>query len=354
MKTFLLVILLTSSVVSANDNSLMLQKAVSVSNEIDHGQSLKNILNEINSNTFNPMFYVDDSQSGQRIYKPSSNISPLFNRVVRSRMSIEDNDSMVGSQEENLDFLKLLIKKGFNSNTYQPVYVYGISSDYIQYPIFVASKACSIPVVNLLLQNGADASVDNRSWSGAYYTSLVQDEGKKKLDCQIIAEFMLSKAKTIATLDIYKQFGKGDPTSDKSASWIGGDVISENYSPQILDIIKNRFGVKFSKRPVSDEPSDQWFEQFRKHLERPLMNGNYDVLKWEDFARAWFNSQSEDLKSWACYYSTFDEAVDLLVLDGNDEDLMSTCPAPGQPSGPLRCNGTWAVKEFRSFCKSIK
>ncbi len=354
MKAFLITLFIFSTSISADDNASLLRKAESASELVDHSESLQSLISEINNGTFDPMFYVDDSQLGKEIYTSSSEHSPLFNRTVKYRMSYEKLDDYVGSQEENLNFLKLLIKKGFNVNAVQPTNVHGISSDYLKFPIYIASRACNISVINLLLQNGADPSADQTSWSSALYTSYKQKEDSRRLDCQIVAEYMLSKAKSVAAIDVYKLFGSGDTSSKKASSWIGGDVVQENFTPQMIETFNKRFGVKFSTKPSGDEPSDEWFEQFRDHLERPFRNGDLPAHKQEDFARVWFNSQSSSLKAWACYYSTFDEGYDLLLKDGQTDDWLMTCPPPGQPGGQSRCYGSWAPKEFRAYCKSIK
>ncbi len=355
MKALFLTLFLLVTPIFAEDNSILLKKAESASDLIDHSESLKGLISEINNGTFDPMFYVDDSlPGGQEIYTSSEEHSPLFNRAVKYRMSYEKSDSFVGSQEENLNFLKLLIKKGFNVNTVQPTNVHGISSDYLKFPIYTASRACNTSVINLLLQNGADPSADKTSWSSALYVSQNQSEDQKKLDCQIVAEYMLSKTKSISSVDVYRQFAYGDPSSKKDSSWIGGDAIQDNYTSQMIETLKNRFGVVFSSQPSGSEPSDKWFEEFRNHLERPRESFDHPSGKFEENARAWFNTQPATLKAWACYYSTFDEGFDLLLKDGQKEDWLISCPPAGQPGWEKRCYGKWAVKEFRSYCKNIR
>lgn len=355
MKALFLTLFLLVTPIFAEDNSILLKKVESASNLIDHSESLQGLISEINNGTFDPMFYVDDSQSGgQEVYTSSSEHSPLFNRTVRLRMSYAKPEYYRFSQDENLDFLKLLIRKGFNVNTVQPLTVHGISSTSLEFPIFSASEACNISVINLLLQNGADPSVDKTSWSSALYTSYKQVDVNRRLDCQIVAEYMLSKTKSISSVDVYRQFAYGDPSSKKDSSWIGGDAIQDNYTSQMIETLKNRFGVVFSSQPSGSEPSDKWFEEFRNHLERPRESFDHPSGKFEENARAWFNTQPATLKAWACYYSTFDEGFDLLLKDGQKEDWLISCPPAGQPGWEKRCYGKWAVKEFRSYCKNIR
>ena len=62
-----------------------------------------------------------------------------------------------------------------------------------------------------------------------------------------------------------------------------GDAISYVLpSTNLKNTFYENFGVKFNELPQGEIPSDEWYKEFQKHLERP--KNNEDTMR---FAKKW-------------------------------------------------------------------
>lgn len=354
MKKLIIVLLLfITSAISAETKKETRDRLIVLQEQIEKSPSIQSIINNINNNLFDPI-YTFDTDSGLR---NEPGFSGVFNSVIKNRLSVF---KPVGDQQENLELLKIVISKGIDVNkpqtlkAFAPVFAW-VNPAYPFYPLMIASEVCSIPAINLLLNSGASLSVSNDFWVPALhsYNKLKGTQVEASNECRKASEFFLSKTTSFSAKEAYKQFSYDFETND--VSFIGGDVIADNYSPQMIALFAQKFNLKFSRRPMGDEPDDVWFNEFRKHLERPAINDLFDDrFKYEDWAKAWWANQSSVMRSWACYYSTIDETLSLLIDDGADIDWLINRPASGNESWKYRGYGSFAVNTFREYCTSLK
>ena len=281
---------------------------------INSDDSIDPIIRLIENGEIDPFFHYDPILDGA---VSSKNKTSLFNTVVIKRMNAFTG--FKGIEQENIKLLKLLIAKGVDTNLVQSTSTITSADSKMFLPLQVASSSCSASVVSLLLEAGANPSANPNIWIFAFNRSQSDTDNSIKDKCRKISEYFLSKAPYLENSTVFSFFAT--PSSRREMSFVGGDGIEYDFTPEMIRQFDIRFGVKISKKPTTNEPDDAWFEIFLKHLERPAPNTRGDdrpFAQSEDRAKEWWSELSADSKAWACYYSTFDEAIGFLLQAGND------------------------------------
>ena len=342
MKLLLTIILTIFTVNSYAESRLPTeQEFEEINKTLDSNDSLRPIIKAVNENKLNPIY----EWYGTVVSKPGR--SSLFLGLLLKRFDVDSGYK--GDLKENLELLELLINKGVNLNVKQPSNFLN-TEDLI--PLSFVSTSCSIDLLNLLIENGADPSLDSNLWIMSNYLSTSEKlSAPIRKDCALIAEYFLSNAKNLKPRTIHLQFGLNGEEED----FTGGENLRSYLSPSMIDIFNSNFGVKFSVEPTSEIPSDEWYEQFLFYLKRPVSDDYFQDQRINyKKANAWWENQSKDLKQWACYYSTFDEVIGLLVQAGQEESMLMTSPTILMASWRYRSYGVFSIKVFKPYCDSIK
>ena len=121
-------------------------------------------------------------------------------------------------------------------------------------------------------------------------------------------------------------------------------VLSEELKLKLM----SKFGIKLSKRPAGEKPSDDWAGAL---IESGISSDNDREHRRKNYYLNWWPQFTENEKAWACYYSTFDELVPVLELIGFSEDHIMHKPITSKFSGSF---GEFGVKIFKPYCDSIR
>jgi len=312
---------------------------------IREGKFLKEMSEDIKNDLLEPMVEFDNFTP----VRSNLNKSVYFGAIMEGQF-----DPLSGLQfykREALEFVKVLVDKGIdlNSNHY---YLSGSGTRKVN-AMALASGYCSDELINLFIKNGGDLNSDKSLWVRARNKSFsLKDGSQEQKKCLELSESLLEKSEVDLHV-IYDLFARYPEMPHRNELSFGSNVPFEaNFSPRTIEIFKNRFGVKGSMRPNGNDPADDWFNEFRGHMERPTGNSLDGRTKREDLARAWWAKQSEINKAWACYYSSFDEAMEFFFQAGIDMDWLITISRGNDwwATG----FGAFAVYDFRSYCNSLK
>lgn len=305
---------------------------------INSNNSLSQLIQLIENDTIDPMYSWFDGT------KSTAGESTLFYKTVYYRF--DPIKGYKGNLEENLKLIKLLISKGLNVNAIQPA---NLLNGVEQLPITSASDTCSIDLLNILLNNGMNIDLDKGAWLSTLRMSLEISNVNLKKNCEMISEFYLKNTNGLSLESIFDLFA----TLNDEVTFTRGDMVHKVLSAQSLATLSEKYGVNFNIEPTSSSaPSDEWFASFQEVLRRPMQNTNFK--KSEVLALAWWNSQSDDLKQWACHYSTFNEVYDLLIINRADKDALLNFPASSLIGKKYRGFGSFAIDVFRPYCNSLK
>jgi hypothetical protein len=337
MKLVLFIFILSFSAfaesrIPTNEESKEIDKLINSNN------SLSQLIKLIENDTIDPMYSWFDGT------KSTAGESTLFYKTVYYRF--DPIKGYKGDLEENLKLINLLVSKGLNVNTIQPA---NLLNGVKQLPITSASNTCSIDLLNILLNNGMNIDLDKGAWLSTLGISLNVSNDILKKNCQMISEFYLKNTNGLSLDSIFDLFA----SSDDDLTFSRGDMVHKVLSVQSLTSISEKYGVNFNKEPIGSlAPSDEWFARYLEVLDRPMQNTNFK--KSEVLALTWWNEQSDDLKQWSCYYSTFNEVYDLLVANDANKDLLLNFPASSLIGKKYRGFGNFAIDVFRPYCNSLK
>ena len=307
---------------------------------LDSNNSIRPLIDEIKSKRLSPFYEVH----GDIISRKGR--SALFHTLIDRRFDLGSKNK--GDLKENLELLELIIQMGLNINIEQPINMIDKED---KTPLHLLSRNCSIELFNLFTKHGADPSLDNTLWSHANALSRNKNlDTTTKAKCAFVAEYLLSNANGLSARTIYANYAEWDGEIDFS----GGEILRPNTSINMIKIFKDRFSVNFSTEPSSEIPSDEWYEEFLKHFKRPSMNYSYEN-RTEEFARNWWEAQPLELKKWACYYSTFDEAITMLINGaGEDPKWLASSSGSIMQTDASRAYGEFAIETFVPYCQALK
>ncbi len=262
-----------------------------------------------------------------------------------------------GSTTEALELLQLLIDKGVDINQPQP----GIIGDTQGIPLLLVADTCSTEAFNMLIKNKVDLSLYNNAFMNAINS---QDFNYQNIplakECEDIAARLIPFTKSFDPQRIYKVMGHPESEETKfehPVVFYWGDNMDLLFSERIKGLLFTQFGIKFSKKPVGEAPTDEWYNEFKRKLGRTSPNNKFSDRpdqQHEDRLILWWNAQSDIQRQWSCYYSSFDEAVDLLLQAGVDKKWLTEQPDDPRAFWNFNGFGSFAVDNFRNYCNSIK
>lgn len=283
----------------------------------------KNINLKLTYNNFN---YIEDS-----------NKSVFAGEIISNRLN---ESNIKGNKGDSLRLLEFILKSGANTNVVQHDGSNYRGSDFFngnQTLVTMAADACSLDTIKLLQKYGADLSQETFYWTRPLKELKVENSKPCIETANYLAKFNTSN-------DFYTLWSFLFPKSSGN-SFLYGNDIDASIDDQLRTYFKDKLNITFSKKPNSNEPSDDWYNDFQNRLSKPY---GQDV----DDTDTWWNSQSDDLKAWACYYSTFDEARSGFNKVGyTDDDMTKT--AIGGPF-IFKYYSNFLVHTFSDYCDSIK
>ncbi len=215
-KIITILALLTSVQLMAETISEARTRLELLQDQITTDLSVKRVIENIKDGNLDPIFNFDFRNG----FQDSPGISGVFNNVIFYRM---DSSKPLGSTEENLDLLKLVINKGANVNLPQTLIAFAKTSSFYDrayplYPLMVASEVCSAPAIDLLLNSGASLTISDDLWAPALnsYNRLKAKSPEASNECRKISEFLLSRTQSFSANEAYKQLSYDFETNDVS------------------------------------------------------------------------------------------------------------------------------------------
>lgn len=346
-KIILSLTLLMISATSFGGNIPTTEEYRAIMDMIGSDVTLKGLIRDIKNGKINP---ITENEGGVIISRPGR--SGFGTSLINRRFNV---NNLIGDEKENLELLELIIKKGMGVNVLQPDFGDKLGE---ATPLERGALVCSMPAINLLLKNGADPTLEGfyfvRSHKkGIYFYEEEEEETikRRREKCAEVTDFMLKKAgeRPLSLWDTREVFDSNKP-NDLYMSLLNGWEIDQ-YSDESKNIIHTKFGIKFSKRPSGDEPSDEWWGDFKDGFESGA-GTNIGGTLGDSGQKQWARFSNTE-KEWACYYSTIDEIVTAFnKLGFDDNSLVSTdIFKTGRFSLTL---DQFSVYTFGRYCNSIK
>lgn len=333
LTAFLLGSFLTSASLAAQIPSY--KEYMQITKQIETEKSVRSIITQIKSGKLNPMIEYYD---GNILSKAGR--SSLAALVIRFRLN---SQAPIGDVNENIELLNVIKEKGLDVNIEQTTNVDLTNNTFMD----MAAKVCSVPAVNWLLQNGADPSLEDFYWVVAFRKWFAAESGSQhEKDCFAISDFFADKAQRISRYSARELFYPFiDEVNGGVGSFTEGANLIENFSPKMIESLKN-LGIKLSPRPEGELPSDEWYKTFTNHV------GVAIGQDYENRGNIWFDKLTEKEKAWACYYSSFDEALVAFHQNGLTDEILTSKSIGG--SYTMRVMSTFMVYKFGPYCNSLK
>lgn len=326
------ILFLTTSVFAAKIPSE--KESLDIINMIKKGQSIAPIIKSIRSNKLDPFYGFNLGP----ISTPGN--SYLAAAILSVRMSL---NNPVGSEAENVELLRIIIDKGLSVNQKQSDGDWFMNNTLLD----LASRECNTSAVDLLLSNGADPKREDFYWTNSLYKSFNYElNSPNDMKCASMVLKFLDTTDKISLETAYKFLsGRFDMVDNPL---LKGAMLDIDLKPEIKEKLAEKFDVNPSPRPITEEPSGDWFSVFKKHLGQP---GSSSDRPGPDNYKNWWPQYSENEKAWACYYSSFDELYPLLLKIGLSEDQIMHQPLTSAYASAF---GEFAVKIFVPFCNSLR
>jgi hypothetical protein len=245
----------------------------------------------------------------------------------------------VGSLQENLYLLDLIIGKGVNLNIKQSGEGYG-GVDFWNGDASLATMAadaCSLETIKLLEKKGADLGAETFNWARAFNKATLLSAPLDQ-KCKDVAEYLISKSNQ-SDVSTIRSFLYSNTSNN---NFLNGVDIDQSLSENLREEISNRLNIKFSKHPDGETPSEEWYQDFAERFKTPFSLEN-----------DWFSSQNDNHKAWACYLSTIDESVVGFNSIGLSNEWLTSNPI-GDPFAFFAVFSKTMVYDFTNYCNSIK
>jgi len=337
MKSFLAVLFLfsTSAVLAARIPTA--KELMNYEDQIMNSNSVSQLLKDIKSGKIDPivsMHHLNDT-----IYVEPG-VSEIAHYVIQYRF---DAKKPLGSDQENLDLLNTIINSGVNLN-------------YLRAPKFPneiitlmdeAATACSPSAVNILIKNGANPSLEDFYWIKAFRQWFdAESNSQFEKNCFAVADQLSDKSNSLGMYAIERLFFPKVDTDANLGSFTEGGILETNFSQKMKDSLENKLGIKLSKLPDGDEPSKDWQKDF--FINMSVARGQDDHNRGQN----WWNGLTVTEKAWACYYSSFDEALTAYHNLGIMDETLITKSVGG--SYVIFAFDKFPVYVFGPYCNSIK
>lgn len=310
------------------------KEGIDIYNRLKNNSSIIDIISIVKNDKLDlvAVFPVNNS-NGQMIKR--SGVSVFAGDLISLRLN---SNNPVGNLQENLHLLDLLIDQGVNVNIKQTGDGYGGTDFWNGNATLVtmAADACSLETIKLLERKGADLGAETFNWARALHQATQRSEDTDQ-PCKDVAEYLINKARVSDFYTLKSLFF----TNDTREKFIQGNYIDQSLTDYLKTKIRETLSVSFSKRPEGDEPSDEWVNDFLERISMPTTE-----------QKDWWATQDEGHKAWACYYSTFDEAVAGFNTIGMTKEWLRT-----NSIGGIYTFGSFSnfmVYDFTDYCNSIK
>jgi hypothetical protein len=320
MKSFLTILILYSSSIAFASKVPTMDEFDKYANQISGSSSVASIIKDIKTGKINLIaeFRRDNDGKNARIISIPGR-SSFASQIIEHRF---DARKPLGNEQENLLLLDTIIKSGVDLNI--------IQTD------------------NLSFQNGANPSLEDFYWVKAFRQWFDADSGSQfEKNCFDVADQLSDKSNTLGMYAIEKLFF---PFTSKDYGRLGsfsqGGPLDIDLSPKMKSNLESNLGIKLSTRPEGDAPTDEWTNEFFSMMS--VVRGQDDHSRGQN----WWNGLSDTEKKWACYASSFDEALTAYHNLGiTDEELTTKTVGGSYVIFPF---DKFPVYVFGPYCNSIK
>jgi hypothetical protein len=301
--------------------------------------SVSSMINDIKSGKISPIVQFKES-NGIRGVVSRPGLSDFAGYTILSRF---DARTPIGSEQENLELLRVILKAGVDVNIPENSRV-----DYLNNTLMdVASSVCSISAINLLIANGADQSLEDFYWVKAYRNWFDATTGSQfEKNCADVMNLLADKAKSVSMFSIQQLFFPGIDRNQSSLGAFGEGESLDGSMPSTVKASLTNLGITLSSKPDGDSPDEAWMK------EEWLNVGVAAGQDRDSETITWWNNQSEQQKAWACYYSSFDEAIQGYHNLGISDDDLTTKSVGG--SYTMSRFSNFMVRVFANYCNSLK
>lgn len=311
-----------------------LEEGLSISKKIESSQSVSDLISLVKSNKLD--FIVVYSNDNSKMMSKVAGMSTFASSVIVERLNTW---APKGNIQENLSLLDAIITQGADVNLKQTDNTkYGGKEFWNGRATFVtmAAEACSLDAIKLLEKRGADLGAETFNWARAFNQATLRTLPMDQ-PCKDTAEYLLSKAR-MSDLYTIRSLLYSEAHGDK---FLNGQDIDQSLNDNLKSQIFNMLRIKFSKLPDGEAPTQEWYEYFAEEVAKPYLS-NSD----------WWAEQDDNHKAWACYLSTFDEAVTGFNTIGMTNDWLTS----NSIGGPyiFAVFSKWMVNDFAGYCNSLK
>jgi hypothetical protein len=337
MKSFLTVLLVISSSVTFAARLPTVKELLSYEDQIRNSSSISSILRDIKNGKIDPIVSLD--RTTNTIYVEAG-VSEMAYTLIKNRFDVR---KPLGNEQENLDLLYTIIKSGVNLN-YLPDPKF---DENIRSLMDEAATTCSPSAVNILIKNGANPALEDFYWVKAFNQWLDSESGSQfEKNCLAVADLLSDKSNSLGMYAIEKLFFPKEDRNSHLGSFSQGANLAENFTQKMKDSLENNLGIKLSKLPDGDEPSKDWYKVYYDSIA---------VARGQDYRNVgqdWWNDLTDTEKAWACYYSSFDEALTAYHNLGITDETLTTKSVGG--SYVIFAFDKFPVYVFGPYCNSIK
>lgn len=311
-----------------------LDEGLTISKKIENNQSVSDLISLVKSDKLD--FIVVYSNDNTKMMSKVTGKSTFAASVIVERLNSQNPK---GNTQENLLLLDAIISKGVDVNLKQTDDTKYGGKDFWKGDVTLvtmAAESCSLDTIKLLEKRGADLGAETFNWARAFNQATLRTAPLDQ-PCKDVAEYLLSKSRT-SDLYTIRSFLYSEAHGDK---FLNGQDIDQSLSDNLKTQIFNTLNIKFSKLPDGEAPTQEWYEYFAEEVAKPYLS-NSD----------WWATQDDNHKAWACYLSTFDEAVSGFNTIGMSNDWLTS----NSIGGPFvfAVFSKWMVNDFAGYCNSIK
>lgn len=224
----------------------------------------------------------------------------------------------LGSVEENLTFLKLLVAKGLDVN--------GQQSDMQFYKLSMleaASKNCSSDALNFLFMNGVVNEQDSSLWINSLFNQSFRASESMTTECVKSTRLLIKGQRNILVEngDWHALF-QSEALGIMAKFNLGAILIQRlSVDQEIGQTLKKILNINPSKKPVSPRPSEEFLNKLDEMINTP-----HNVSDVDARMIYFWNTLTPDQKEWACYRSSLDEGLEYLQSRGYDLNELKTKP----------------------------
>jgi len=303
-----------------------------ISSKIENNKSVSDLISLVKSDKLD---FISQFNSGKMIKTPGKSV--FASSLIVERLNTQ---SPKGNLQENLTLLSLIIDRGVDLNMKQTDQTskYGGTGFWNGEATLVtmAAEACSLDTIKLLEKKGADLGAETFNWARAFNQATLRTSPMDQ-PCKDVAEYLLSKSRT-SDLNTIRSFLYSEAHGDK---FLNGQDLDQSLSDNLKNQIFNTLNIKFSKLPDGEAPTQEWYEDFADNFGKPFIDSS-----------DWWARQDDNHKAWACYLSTFDEAVSGFNTIGMSNDWLTS----NSIGGPFIFGvfSKWMVNDFAGYCNSLK